>query len=618
MLRTPKSDLKNIFCFEPIKAWVILGFFVLTSLTVQSQTQVALDSLEKKYQSRELEPQAKLAILKELAINSTDTNKKLSFSEELVRVATLFDSTNYLIQGLQEKGNALRLKGDLTRALQSFLQAAKLVEEENGKAKLGALNIGIADVYSVMGNYSNAVSYYRHAIEILRTVNDSTNMAAALLNMGDTYITMHKWDSALICTEEAGVIYEKIQSKIGEAYSLGNLGMIYVQLGDDKKAERIMNKAIELLEVLNEYYPISVYLNLIADIYKENKEYQAALDYAFRSLHLAKKYGLKEQVSEANLRLSEIYQRMGKLNESFAYYKSHITYKDSLNNIKSVQQMADLRTNFEVSKKQIEVDLLNQQKKNQQIVVIATTIAILLLSMLVFGLYRRYKFIRETNQIIEQERQRSENLLLNILPKETAQELKANGRVQAKSFESVTVLFADFKGFTHYAEKMTPEKLVESVDFYFSRFDQIMERYGLEKIKTIGDSYMCAGGLPFPTQNHAHHMIGAALEIVDFVKTSKKTNPELYPFDIRVGVNTGSVVAGVVGTKKFAYDVWGDTVNVAARMESNSEPGRINISEYTYELVKDQFICTYRGEIDVKNRGMLKMYFVEDTISKNS
>ncbi|MFN8805518.1 MAG: tetratricopeptide repeat protein, partial [Bacteroidota bacterium] len=250
--------MKSIFCFEPIKARVILGFFVLTSLAAQSQTQVALDSLEKKYQSRELEPQAKLAILKELAINSTDTNKKLSFSEELVRVATLFDSTNYLIQGLQEKGNALRLKGDLTRALQSFLQAAKLVEEKKGKAKLGALNIGIADVYSVMGNYSNAVSYYRHAIEILRTVNDSTNMAAALLNMGDTYITMHKWDSALICTEEAGVIYEKIQSKIGEAYSLGNLGMIYVQLGDDKKAERIMNKAIELLEVLNEYYPISV------------------------------------------------------------------------------------------------------------------------------------------------------------------------------------------------------------------------------------------------------------------------------------------------------------------------------------------------------------------------
>lgn len=609
MLKVLEKNYGHIIRIELNKAWVILGFFLLGWLTVHGQTN--LDRLESRYRSGNLDPWSTLKILKELAINCPDTNKKLFFSEELIKLATSLDSTNYLIQGLQEKGNALRLKGDLTNALQSFFQGAKLVLATNSNSKLGALNIGIADVYSVMGNYANAVSYYRHAIEILRNVGDSTNLAAALLNMGDTYITTHKWDSALICTEEAGVIYEKIESKIGEAYSLGNLGMIYVQLGDNKKAEKIMNKAIALLEVLNEYYPISVYLNLIADIYKENGDNDAALGYALRSLQLAKKYGLKEQVSEANLKISEIYQQAGKLKESFTYYKNHITYKDSVNNIKSVQQMADLRTNFEVSKKQIEVDLLNQQKKNQQIVVIATVVALVLLSLLAFGLFRRYKFIRETNQVIEKERQRSESLLLNILPKETAQELKIHGKVQAKSFDSVTVLFADFKGFTQYAEKLSPEKLVESVDFYFSKFDEIVERHGLEKIKTIGDSYMCAGGLPFPSDDHAKKMISAGFEMIEFVKKSKATNPEAHPFDIRVGINTGSVVAGVVGTMKFAYDIWGDTVNIASRMESNSEPGKINISEYTYALVHTTFDCTYRGEIEAKNRGMLKMYFVD-------
>jgi len=158
--------------------------------------------------------------------------------------------------------------------------------------------------------------------------------------------------------------------------------------------------------------------------------------------------------------------------------------------------------------------------------------------------------------------------------------------------------------------------LVQNVDYYFSKFDEIMEKYGLEKIKTIGDAYMCAGGLPFPSDDHAEKMILAAQDIIDFVKASREMDTNIaMPLDIRIGINTGPVVAGVVGTKKFSYDIWGDTVNVASRMESNSEPGRINISENTYELIKDKFQCTYRGELEVKNRGSLKMYFVNGKAS---
>jgi class 3 adenylate cyclase len=318
-----------------------------------------------------------------------------------------------------------------------------------------------------------------------------------------------------------------------------------------------------------------------------------------------------------------LYQKAGNLGKSLKYYKDHITYRDSVTNIKSVQQMADLRTNYEVSQKQIEVDLLEKdseiqklKEKRQKNIIYATVISLFLIFLLALGLYRRYKFIKKTNRIIEEERNRSDSLLLNILPEETAHELKQSGKVRAKRFESVTVLFTDFEGFTQYAEKLSPEKLVESVDFYFSKFDAIIEKYGLEKIKTVGDAYMCAGGLPFPTSDHANKMVLAAFEIAEFVTESKRWNTlNQTRFEIRIGISTGPVVAGVVGTKKFAYDIWGDTVNIASRMESNSVPGKINISESTYDIIKGSFECEYRGEIEVKNKGMMKMYFVNNLAS---
>ena len=189
--------------------------------------------------------------------------------------------------------------------------------------------------------------------------------------------------------------------------------------------------------------------------------------------------------------------------------------------------------------------------------------------------------------------------------------------MQAKKFDAITVLFTDFQAFTRYSQKLSPRALVKTVDFYFSSFDKIIEKYGLEKIKTIGDAYMCAGGLPFETNDHALKVVLAAFEITQFMEKAKNLNEEdIAHFDVRIGINTGPVVAGVVGTKKFAYDIWGDTVNVASRMETNSQAGKINVSENTYQLIKNTFHCEYRGEIDVKNKGMMKMYFVNDLKNK--
>lgn len=216
--------------------------------------------------------------------------------------------------------------------------------------------------------------------------------------------------------------------------------------------------------------------------------------------------------------------------------------------------------------------------------------------------------VQDNLEVISTEKKKSDELLLNILPEEVASELKQNGFAQAKHFEEVSVLFTDFVGFTRISQTLSPKDLVAEIDSYFSEFDRIMVKHGIEKIKTIGDAYMAVCGLPAENHEHALKIIRAAKDIIAFV-AERKSNGGL--FDIRVGINTGSVVAGIIGIKKYAYDIWGDTVNTAARMESNGEAGRINISETTYELIKSEFNCIYRGEIEAKNKGLIKMYFVD-------
>ncbi|HOY07927.1 MAG TPA: adenylate/guanylate cyclase domain-containing protein [Saprospiraceae bacterium] len=249
---------------------------------------------------------------------------------------------------------------------------------------------------------------------------------------------------------------------------------------------------------------------------------------------------------------------------------------------------------------------------------IAAMVALLLLaggSLFSFVRARTHaKVLEEKNKIIREEQQRSENLLLNILPSLVAEELKKKGHTNARLFEDVSVLFADFVGFSKIAELLGPQELVSELDTCFRAFDQIIANYNLEKIKTIGDCYMCAGGLPNGGGAQLSDMVRAARDMqkwlhiynTERIKTGKPR------FEARIGIHRGPVVAGVVGSKKFAFDIWGDTVNIAARIEQAGEGGKINISGEAYELIRDSFPCTYRGKIAAKNKGEIDMYFVDN------
>jgi adenylate cyclase len=227
------------------------------------------------------------------------------------------------------------------------------------------------------------------------------------------------------------------------------------------------------------------------------------------------------------------------------------------------------------------------------------------------------KALGQKNAIIREEQQRSEDLLLNILPALVAEELKKQGHTKARYFEDVSVLFADFVGFSKIAEKLTPQQLVSELDSCFQEFDAIIARHHLEKIKTIGDAYMCAGGILNEGEqsgSQLRNMVYAAREMQAWllVWNRERELVGLPRYDARIGIHSGPVVAGVVGSKKFAFDIWGDTVNIAARVEQAGEGGKINVSGQVYEAVKSQFEFKHRGKIPVKNKGEIEMYFLEN------
>jgi class 3 adenylate cyclase len=225
---------------------------------------------------------------------------------------------------------------------------------------------------------------------------------------------------------------------------------------------------------------------------------------------------------------------------------------------------------------------------------------------------RHFEEIRHLYSQLEVEKKTADQLLLNILPEAIAHELKEKGQVSPVYYPSATVMFSDFAGFTQLAAQMPPNELLQELDFCFSGFDQIIARHGLEKLKTIGDSYMCVGGVPVPSETHAVEMVTAALEMMAMMKEREadKAQQNQPYWQTRMGIHTGPLIAGVIGRQKFSYDIWGNTVNLASRVEAASLPNAITISKSTYELVKDVFCCESRGEISIKGADKMEMYLV--------
>ena len=588
---------------------ILISFLFLFSVgyTVVGQEKSEFDSLTKLYRSSE--ERVNVDLLKDIISSATQPDSMIKYTNLLIKKAQPVDNKEHLQFAHFNQGIAWRYKGDYSNAFEHLFKSAELAEELKNKNKLGSSYVEIGNAYAESGDLNLSSTYFNRGISLFLAEKDTLMVGATYYNMGDTFFDKGAIDSSFAYTTQAREIFQKAGHEIYEAYSLGNLGRINAAMEQYDLAETQLNDAVAILLPVKDYNALTDFYAALSEINQRQGDLEAAIAFADKSLEAAKSNGLKEDLQGAHQKLAFLHEEAGDIAQSYDNYKMYVVYKDSIENIASVKEVANLRTNYEIAKKQTEVDLLNEQKSNQRNIVIATAIALFLILLLALGLYRRNRYIGRTKKIIEREKQRSDRLLLNILPQETAMELKEKGKVRAKRFEAVTILFTDFKDFTHYAENLPPEELVKRVDFYFSKFDEIIEKHGLEKIKTVGDAYMCAAGVPFAVKDHARRVVAAACDIIEFVGR-EEPGKEVH-FEIRIGINSGPVVAGVVGNKKWAYDIWGDAVNIAARMESCSETGRINISENTYHLIQDDFECDYRGEIMVKNKGMMKMYFVK-------
>lgn len=500
-------------------------------------------------------------------------------------------------------------QSNYTEALKYHFSSLKIVEEIGDKRGIGVCYSGIANVYAYQDNYTEALKYYFKKLKIDEELGDKKSIANSYNNIGCIYLNQGNYLKAISYLTISIEKYEEIKYKFGIAYAYFNLGLIYKNQNNYTNALNNYFESIKIKEEIGDKYGAVSTYNAIGEIYiKQNKALPAKL-WLQKGMILAKQIGFNDGIRESYGFQSKADSIAGNYKGAYENYKQYIIYRDSLYNEENTKKLVQTQMQYDFDKKEAATKA-EQDKKDA----IATSelkrkdlqrnasVAGLLLMLLLAGV-----FFTQRNRI-NKEKNRSEQLLLNILPYEVAEELKEYGESEAKHFDEVTVLFTDFVDFTIISESLLPTELVKELHTCFKAFDDIITRHGLEKIKTIGDAYMAVCGLPVANTQHANNTVKAAQEIVQFMEKRKQENPN--GFHIRVGINSGSVVAGIVGVKKFAYDIWGDTVNTASRMESNSEAGRINISGSTYELVKNDFTCEYRGKINAKGKGEVDMYFV--------
>jgi len=353
----------------------------------------------------------------------------------------------------------------------------------------------------------------------------------------------------------------------------------------------------------------------IADVYMKTDNTALAIQYYNKARVVAEDMDdLKVELKDLYQEMALAYEKSGNYSDAFSYQSRYSVIKDTLYNIESRKKLNQIQFDFELSKKEVEINLKEARIKSERQVRLGLTGGLVLILIIAFIIYRNSLQKTRINKILDKQKAQIEHLLLNILPREVAYELQTSGNSKPRHFDEVSILFTDFKGFTSIADKLSPGELVEDLNECFIEFDSIIEKYNLEKIKTIGDSYMCAGNIPSRDPNHAYKIVKAALEIQAFIEkyNLRRIDKRLEPWEIRIGLHVGPVVAGVVGKKKYAYDIWGSAVNIASRMESNGTPGKVNISASTYELIKNRFDCTHRGKLKVKNLSDLDMYYVEN------
>jgi adenylate cyclase len=552
-------------------------------------------------------------------------SKALSYFRRGIKVYEEISDEEGIAGVLGDIGYIYMRDGNYSKALEYFHRSLKLYEESNSKYFMSSILIGIGSVYMDQENYLKALEYFQQSLKIKEELDDKHGIGRVLILIGCALVE-GDYSKALDTFQKGLKICEEISDKNGIAQILDYTGHVYYYQGDYPKSLDYIKRSLKVYEEIPDNDGILKCLEEIGVLYEEHGNPRESTRYYEKALLLAEEIGTIYYQQSACEYLYDAYKSMGNDNKALEYLEKMLMLTDSLNKEKLTEKLQKM----EFAKKAI-ADSLIQVAKEQEVQHtheievrkknrtknFAFGIGLLVL-IVAIALFSRLRYTRKAKVIIEKEKDRSDNLLLNILPAEIAAELKEKGEAAARDFDTVSVLFTDFVEFTQISEKLSATELVAEINYCFKGFDGICEKYGIEKIKTIGDAYMAAGGLPVTKDDSTKNTVLAALEMADFIvrrKIERETSRQI-PFEMRLGIHTGAVVAGIVGVKKFQYDIWGDTVNTASRMESSGEVGKVNISQSTYELIKNDAVFTFesRGKIETKGKGEIEMWFVERVV----
>lgn len=612
-----KRTIKAMFITRNLMLQIfVLIFFTAIAQAQPKQGYALTDSLLTVLKTAK-EDSNKVNLLHNLCVNRTvlgDYAGAFTYANESLILAKKIDFKKGIADSYYQIGNVSSWSTDYPKAVDFFLKALTLYEQLEDKHAMASVFVEIGDDYRILGDFPKALQYLQKGLTTHNALNNKPGVADAYNYLGRIYQAEGNYADALknyfLCLN----YYKEDGDQRSIAISYDCIGTIYQEKGNYPEALKYQQGALKIRESLGAKWGISISNSNMGYIYFLQGKYPEALKYVNMGLSVALEIGQKQSIAKAYNYLASIDSAMNNFRGAYENQKRFKAYNDSIFNIQNNQKITSLAMNYEFAKlqdsakaEQAKKDAIAINELQKQKLVrngfIGGFVVVLLFAVVFFTQRNKIKVSKK----------RSDELLLNILPEEVAEELKVKGSADAKLFEEVTVMFTDFKGFTQISEKLSPTELVAEIHTCFKSFDDIISKYNIEKIKTIGDSYMCAGGLPLPNKTNAIDVVNAAIEIQNFVEEyslqSKSNGKEI--FEIRIGVHTGPVVAGIVGVKKFAYDIWGDTVNIASRMESSGEAGKVNISGSTYALVKDKFYCTYRGKIQAKNKGEIEMYFVE-------
>ena len=595
------------------------------------------------------------------------TDSALFYYRKCYETAVLIPDTGLMIKSTYNQAGIFKRQQQYEKAIELYLQVGELGRASNDKMAIGDSHKGLGDVYYYISQHKKAIDEYSQAITLFETLNDLHGLNNALsniaiiykeqgeykaalrnyrrvlaisksqknqkseaddyLSIGAVYGEMGAIDSAKYYYRKGLNLHTKVEYKPGIAMSYANLGNKLVASDSIKEGLNLLEKSVVLYRELADDYNLIMVLSLLANAELELGKLAKAAQHAQEAYALSVSLNLPEGILSSSGTYAKVLNKKGDYKEAYHYLEINKNYQDSLRNkelrnnaIRSDLELEYQRKTFNDSienerqrhlqELQYQVSLGEEEEKRTILYFLA--FAALLVAV---GFYSRYVYIARSKKVLQKEKDRSDNLLLNILPAEVAEELKEKGKSEARDFDNVTVLFTDFVEFTQTAANLSAKELVSEINSCFEAFDDIITKHKLEKIKTIGDAYMAAGGLHVPRTSDPKDVVEAAIEMQEFMlkRKAEREAQNLPAFDMRVGIHTGPVVAGIVGVKKFQYDIWGDTVNTASRMESSGAIGKVNISQATYELLKDdpQFRFESRGKVDVKGKGEMEMWFVK-------